>query len=44
MHLAESREEIEFLRDGRGPYRELLEARGGWDPTARPLGARPWTN
>ena len=41
MHLAESREEIEFLRDGRGPFRELLESRGGWDPTARPRGARP---
>ena len=41
MHLAESREEIEFLRDGRGPFRELLESRGVWDPTARPRGARP---
>ena len=41
MHLAESREEIDFLRDGRGPFRELLESRGGWDPTARPRGARP---
>jgi cytosine/adenosine deaminase-related metal-dependent hydrolase len=41
MHLAESREEIEFLREGRGPFRELLESRGGWDPAARPPGARP---
>ncbi len=41
MHLAESREEIELLRDGRGPFRELLESRGVWDPTARPPGARP---
>ena len=41
MHLAESPEEIEFLRDGRGPFRELLESRGGWNPTARPHGARP---
>ncbi len=41
MHLAESPEEIEFLRDGRGPFREMLESRGAWDPTARPLGARP---
>ena len=41
MHLAESREEIDFLRDGRGPFRELLESRGGWDPAARPRGARP---
>ncbi|MGO9108329.1 MAG: amidohydrolase family protein [Thermoguttaceae bacterium] len=41
MHLAESREEIDFLCDGRGPFRELLESRGAWDPTARPRGARP---
>jgi cytosine/adenosine deaminase-related metal-dependent hydrolase len=41
MHLAESPEEIELLRDGRGPFRELLESRGAWDPTARPLGSRP---
>ena len=41
MHLAESPEEIEFLRDGRGPFRELLESRGVWDSTARPRGARP---
>ena len=41
MHLAESREEIDFLRDGRGPFRELLESRGAWDPSARPRGARP---
>ena len=41
MHLAESREEIDFLRDGRGPFRELLESRGAWDPAARPRGARP---
>lgn len=41
MHLAESREEIDFLRDGSGPFRELLESRGAWDPSARPHGARP---
>ena len=41
MHLAESREEIDFLRDGRGPFRELLESRDAWDPTARPHGSRP---
>jgi len=41
MHLAESREEIDFLREGRGPLRELLESREAWDPTARPYGSRP---
>ena len=41
MHLAESREEIELLRDGRGPFRDLLESRDAWDPAARPRGARP---
>ena len=41
MHLAESREELEFLRHGSGPFRELLEARGAWDATAWPRGSRP---
>ena len=41
MHLAESREEIEFLHDQSGPFRELLEARGAWDSSARPRGSRP---
>ena len=41
MHLAESLEELEFLRAGRGPFRELLELRGGWGPAARPRGSRP---
>ena len=39
MHLAESPEEIELLRDGCGPFRELLESRSVWDPTARSRGA-----
>ncbi|HUR19973.1 MAG TPA: amidohydrolase family protein, partial [Vicinamibacterales bacterium] len=31
VHLAESVEEIEFLRTGRGPIREMLNALGVWD-------------
>lgn len=41
MHLAESPEEIEFLRDGSGPFRELLEERSMWDSEAVPCGSRP---
>jgi cytosine/adenosine deaminase-related metal-dependent hydrolase len=41
MHLAESREELEFLRTGGGPFRDLLEARSMWDPQAIPPGSRP---
>lgn len=31
IHLAESPEEVEFLRTGRGPIRDMLEALGVWD-------------
>ena len=30
VHLAESAEEVEFLRSGRGPIREMLETLGVW--------------
>jgi cytosine/adenosine deaminase-related metal-dependent hydrolase len=41
IHLAESAEEVEFLRTGRGPMRELLESLGVWAPTWEPPGCDP---
>ncbi len=41
VHLAESREEVDFLRDGGGPWRAMLEARGRWDPAWKPPGTGP---
>lgn len=32
IHLGESAQEIEFLRDGTGEWRQLLEALGVWNP------------
>lgn len=41
MHLAESREELQLLAAGEGPFRALLEERSMWDATAIPPGSRP---
>lgn len=41
MHLAESREEIELLATGGGPFRSFLEKLGVWDSSAFTHGTRP---
>jgi cytosine/adenosine deaminase-related metal-dependent hydrolase len=41
FHLAESPEEIELLRSGAGPLRQLLEDLGVWEPSAIARGTRP---
>lgn len=41
MHLAESREELQLLREGAGPFQELLAERSMWDGAAIPRGSRP---
>jgi cytosine/adenosine deaminase-related metal-dependent hydrolase len=41
MHLAESREELELLQSGSGPFVPLLEAFEAWCPDAIPRGSRP---
>lgn len=41
MHLAESREELELLRSGGGPFRKLLDDMSAWEPGALPTGAVP---
>lgn len=40
MHLAESVEELALITDGKGPFRDLLEARSMWDSEAIPAGSR----
>lgn len=41
MHLAESPEELQLLRDNSGPFRELLEERSMWDGDIFAGGKRP---
>jgi len=41
LHLAESPEEVRFLADGTGPWRQLLEALHAWDPAWAPPGTDP---
>jgi cytosine/adenosine deaminase-related metal-dependent hydrolase len=41
MHLAESSEELELLASASGPFVELLQELGAWDPSAIPRGVRP---
>jgi len=41
IHLAESAEEIEFILNGGGPWRTLLEEIGSWDPAWVPPGGTP---
>lgn len=41
MHLAESPEELQLLDEGRGPFQEILEERGMWDPWVIGRGSAP---
>ncbi|MFM9965356.1 MAG: amidohydrolase family protein [Planctomycetaceae bacterium] len=41
MHLAETREELEFLAHGRGEFVEMLKSFGAWPEGGLPLGRRP---
>jgi len=41
MHVAESRDELQLLRDGTGPLAELLEDLGVWNRSAMAYGGRP---
>ena len=41
MHLAESREELEWLRSGTGPFFEFLSTLPGWTGGMQRPGARP---
>ncbi len=41
FHLAESPQEIEFLKTSRGVFRDMLQRLGQWDPAAHRPGRRP---
>jgi cytosine/adenosine deaminase-related metal-dependent hydrolase len=41
LHLGESREEVQFLKDGTGPWRTLLEQLGAWDERWMPPACGP---
>lgn len=41
IHLAESQEEIQFLKDGTGPMAALLMERNQWNPSFSPPGVSP---
>lgn len=41
VHLGESAQEVQFLRDGSGEWRSLLEALGVWNPAWTPPGCSP---
>jgi cytosine/adenosine deaminase-related metal-dependent hydrolase len=41
VHLAESRDETEFIAAGTGAWREFLQDVGAWDPAWRPAAATP---
>lgn len=41
IHLAESEEEVLFLKTGRGPMRDFLEAVNAFDPSFKPPGLSP---
>ena len=41
VHLGESPEEVELLATGQGPWRELLEELGAWDPEWKAPGCGP---
>lgn len=41
VHLSESAEEMQFIRSGNGPWRELLQDLGAWTDEWRPPGGTP---